>query len=182
MIRYYGVLLILCNCFCILAGSSLPKLAWLHAPKTGSTFCMTIQHVYDKENFEKYIQNRTAEGKNIQVNTFQGCISVSTKYSVSHQWHIPFDNDHTKKWVGFVREPKSRLISAFFDHKHHEGIHDGDFKAAMAPYQKSNEIEQFAAYVNSFDMRGCQVCIFLMLVLISPLSAYLNVDKNAFGV
>ena len=156
------------------AQAHMGGLAWLHIPKAGSTFCMTIQHVANKTLFESLVARKDAGDKRVQLTTYRGCISLG-RFAVPHMWHEPWKPGRSK-WVGFFREPKSRLISAFFDFAHHEGIDSRVFVPAMRAVAKKNVTTRFAAYLTNFDMRGCQVIILLlhafMLLLIFSLCVF----------
>jgi hypothetical protein len=124
--------------------------SWLHAPKTASSFCMTIQHVFDKDEFE------TREALNDSATTHQGCISLGNYY-VMRQWHQPWtDAKDNLYYVGNFRDPRSRIISAFFDSMHHEGVPEKKFQGSNIS-KAVNITQRFKLYINAFDMRGCQV-------------------------
>lgn len=131
-------------------------IAWMHAPKTGSAFCMTMQHVFDRRRYEALLAAKARGDVSIVSVTSRGCISLKHPFPVPHQWHEPW-TAFIPKWVGFIREPKSRLLSAFFDFGHHEGLPRGDFNLAMEAAKRGNITARFAQYVHVFDMRGCQV-------------------------
>lgn len=130
--------------------------AWLHAPKTSSSFCMTLQHVFDKKRFEEMLVAREKGDWSVAPTTYHGCISLKDSFHVPHQWHEPWSSTF-HKWVGFFREPRARLISAFFDYYHHEGLPPEQFHAAMHGTGRMNVTSRFEKYLTKFDMRGCQV-------------------------
>jgi hypothetical protein len=142
--------------------SQRPPLAWLHTPKTASSFCMTIQHIYDEKKFKLLLRKETEDLT--AVKWFQGCISLGP-YRVTHQWHEPYSHLRKSKYVGMFRESKDRLISAYLDFQHHEGIDDDVFKSAM--HTKNTSIMNgFKSFLTAFDMRGCQVLTYMSLYYI----------------
>jgi hypothetical protein len=149
---------------CPREGRSCCSLKWVHAPKTASTFCLTLQHLCLQEQFNNitalYDKNGT---KSVVIGTRVGCVYVTVKnYPVKTCWfqaHAPIHKKTTNfsDYVGIFREPNSRLISAFFDSKHHEGMSQSAFNAGMNHTKHTNMSETFRHYIRMRGMHGCQV-------------------------
>jgi hypothetical protein len=133
---------------------------------------MSLHHVYNKDEFEKMDKLYAQKSKDVAICTFQGCIAycwtdlTKPKFQVTAQWHKPYQTKYSK-WVGFFRESKSRLISAYFDHQHTEGLVFDKQKHFKNPETAGvNNTDYFKKYIGMHDMRGCQVMTQLMNVAI----------------
>lgn len=101
---------------------SLCSYIWLHPPKTGSTFCLSIQHICNETDFTlKYKQYE-------KIVTYKGC-AVLYPYNLStykgSNWHSEitnFTNNNINNHITILRNPKKRLISSFCDFMHFEGM------------------------------------------------------------
>lgn len=105
------------------------SLLWLHVPKTGSTFCSTLHHL-GCDSFDQI--------SSLNMSIWGSCalpVDMPTECSpdINH-WkrtvfsgHRPFKMSmiRTEKVIaiGMFRHPRSRLLSAFLDGWHHEGMY-----------------------------------------------------------
>jgi hypothetical protein len=92
-------------------------LLWVHTPKTGSSFCLNLQHdqCYDRWPDSSSKQNLTYH---------QGC-AVITGFSckIDSVGHAPLPlKTPNYNVVMIFREPKSRIISSFTNYAHTEGM------------------------------------------------------------
>jgi hypothetical protein len=128
---------------------------WFHAPKTGSTLFMALQHVCAPEAFQSHIANITREdleaNERLKVDNrhkpFYFTSNHGSIYFVRNNHALPgnitkqrINIDHnpvrgdfikpTKQHlaVGMFRDPRARLVSSFLDGAHHEGMHEDDFR------------------------------------------------------
>ena len=168
---------------------------WLHPPKTGSTFCLTLQHVCCKEIFEEVTAHFTEDHlleneilkpheKHFQTEMIYGCAAINNKKLKFSTASCPLKSTHhrplpqvfdfsTQKALTILREPKSRLISAFLDSYHHEGMTETEFedlKKRMFPTPIEIDPDNFFAeldtvkkfiyaanvYANESAFIGCQ--------------------------
>ena len=120
------------------------KTHWMHTAKTASTFCLALQHVCCPTEFEHltegiYTQSLTyAYGslRNRTLSQFRydpqycfkfirdGYPKLECKFAGRPE-HIPlYPQDDLEQLMGMVviREPKGRIISAFLDGVHLEGM------------------------------------------------------------
>lgn len=117
---------------------------WMHTAKTSSTFCMTLQHVCCPAEFQnltsgvtmKMLQKdmATPQSRSKSPFSFEShyCFQFRRKgYDpivcnfAGRPEHLPLSpvlNLHEKMGIMIVREPKSRLISAFLDGVHIESF------------------------------------------------------------
>jgi hypothetical protein len=81
---------------------------------------------------------------------------------ISH-YHPPgTPSKNVSQVVGLFREPNSRIISAFLDSKHHEGMPEDIFKKGMENSIHSKNISlMFSDYLSMRGMRGCQMKMLL---------------------
>ena len=126
-------------------------LFWFHAPKTGSTLCMALQHICNPSVFERHVYNITTadiianersklpkENRSFHYRFDHGSISFvrgtttirsSVKINIDHYPYPIMNKDHAYFFVGMLRDPKSRLVSSFLDGMHHEGMPEAEFRA-----------------------------------------------------
>ena len=95
---------------------------WLHPPKTSSTFCLTLQHACNETQF--FLDVSLFSGR---FRTAFGCwvmephgTMLGSRYH--HPLSIPKDLDELHRFVTMLRHPDDRLISAFLDGMHMEGV------------------------------------------------------------
>lgn len=148
---------------------------WMHVPKTSSTFCLTLQHICCTEEYESIVEGLTYDSilenqilqpneKHFQIDLRYGCAFVAHRVrgssltkcrSLRGNYHRPipktFDTQHFAA-ITFLREPKSRLISAFLDASHHEGMDSKDFlilKEKMYPTAESEDTDSVERLVHA---------------------------------
>lgn len=97
-------------------------LYWVHPPKTGSSFCLTLAHEICPKEFEREaakLRNGTTK-----VTLRKGCALLEgLNCPVGGSGHGPLDLTRSNTWVIIVmREPRLRLLSSYDDHVHHEGL------------------------------------------------------------
>ena len=143
-------------------------LLWLHPPKTASTFCFSVQHACNETLFLKQASLSTG------YKYFRGCTILEpngTFYSNRHHYGLSLyhldDMYILKNYITMLRNPESRLISAFCDHMHDEGMtdkskgklikHMGFGKQAPAFINGSICIEQFNRFASFGPHHGCYV-------------------------
>lgn len=175
-------------------GSCEPScpLHWLHIPKTASTFCLSLQKAEDETKFLAAVGNSTVAELTLNftrthTNQFAGClkgciyIRVMGYPQAAHFWHEPLrENESENGLVGFFRNPKDRLISAFLDFYNHDGMNASRFSViAKTLRHKRPEmidpikaIENFNSYRNYLDNSGCQA----KLLLGHKCHAYVNIS------
>lgn len=112
-------LLIFAFACCLSLTFSLPcDLSWFHAPKTGSTFCLSLQHACYEKQF-------TAQVEGMQETILRnGCVEIKPNGTMWGSYgHQPITGDYGNH-VGLFRNPVYRLISGFDDSLHSEGMSD----------------------------------------------------------
>ena len=149
-------------------------LYWLHAPKTSSTLCMTIQHACCGAQFETLADEALEDVKNGPykrlkdsplVNTGWGCTRLvlnGTCSSPMGHGHDPLPTyvDGARVAV-FFREPRSRVLSAFLDGKHTEGISAEEFNLAQWRNNSLSVGDQMKAFAAHPSLKGCQTKMLL---------------------
>jgi hypothetical protein len=137
-------------------------LFWFHAPKTGSTLYMALQHVCSPQAFEEHVANITTHDlesndklkihalhKPFRFKDEHGSIffvrgnktlQPSSKHRINID-HNPVRQDFLKPAkhtiaVGMFRDPRSRLISSFLDGAHHEGMNEHVFRAMRRSWDR----------------------------------------------
>jgi hypothetical protein len=177
------------------SGKECQNLYWLHAPKTSSTLCMTLHHICCPEDFElsatfdysKY-QTKTAHefvAENVtteRVRLQRGC-ALPQGYQksrrcnmrlLSRDQHAPLPR--TKSFVlrgslggmaviTMLRDPRHRLISAYLDGAHHEGMSDEGYSNlfhVMGPQlpdfsmaNSKQHLKRAQVYADHGNMVGC---------------------------
>ena len=181
---------------------------WLHAPKTGSTFCTTLSHVCCPVKFQlivKYLINSTNE--EYTPDFYQGCALPSIFRGTGLpscvgpcKKHVPYPVEHKDKIrlfknqsniiaVTIMRRPALRLISSFFDGGGHwngfgEEQHAKLLKQwATYPQEETEEIKQTTVrkaleYIYHPRMIGC---VTKMLLGFQCYSDYLS-KQSSFNV
>jgi hypothetical protein len=157
---------------------------WLHPPKTGSTFCLSLQHVCCKENFE-YVTEGINEvdlmeydllksnERDFSLAVAYGCVSVehperpnTCKLKTNHHRPIPSNlNISSHHTITMLRDPRDRAISAFLDGMHHEGMENDDFESIKKTNFSGNSIHQLLhlseRYLHHPAIKGCQMKMLL---------------------
>ncbi len=146
----------------LLSVDTCSGLFWFHAPKTGSTLYMALQHVCCPIEFNSLVMNITteqlvaneflpAQQKDVSFKFEHGSITLKrsnhtftckTRINIDHN-PLKFDPNTKPNHrlpplmvVGVIREPKSRIISSFLDGMHHEGMtNDHDFKVLRKKWE-----------------------------------------------
>lgn len=162
---------------------------WLHVPKTGSSFCLSLQHVCCPVKFERI-------GEGITIEDLARAQRLSEKnrpyYYQSHfcykfvrqdghaiqhvacQFagpveHVPMGWQPGEHRMVMVREPRSRIVSAYLDAMHHEGMDLNFWRQSEqevkhirgASHEQILKKAQF--YADLPGMRGkLTVCLFLV--------------------
>ena len=107
-------------------------LIWVHTPKTGSTFCLVLQYDKCSKEWPKNISSADlflTEGCGV-IEGFRCPIE-----SVKHR-PLPLDQRNDDRRVVIVlRNPKSRVVSAFADSHHTEGMRDRTLRTLRAREQ-----------------------------------------------
>lgn len=94
-----------------------PGMWWVHTPKTGSSFCLTLQHVWCRDRWPG-----TASPEAIYDR--RGCTHVADftchEVGVGHG-PVPaaWPDAAVRRAVIVVRDPFDRIVSSFSDGKHH---------------------------------------------------------------
>ena len=158
------------------SGAETPhrEVMWVHAPKTGSSFCLTVAHEQCRHKWQKQIE--TTDPHELDLHLNKGCAKIGDfKCDVHVTWHAPlWDAALLTQYlvVAVVRQPLARIVSSFFDHKHHEGypaweILRGEMKAnadskclghtAHADEKVvCREVAEFEVYARDPYMAACQ--------------------------
>jgi len=117
---------------------------WMHTAKTSSTFCMTLQHVCCPTEFQNLTSGVTTKMLEIDMATPRSRANSPFSFESHYCFkfhrkgydpivcnfagrpeHLPLSAGldlHQKMGIMIVREPKSRLISAFLDGVHIENF------------------------------------------------------------
>ena len=173
-----------------LPAPSCKELLWVHPPKTSSTFCLTIQHVCCKVEFEAIADKVMKEveataSKVLSASTKHvflgwGCLRLelekgnsslvprSSCFSPMSQGHRPLlpTPSHgaetptpldLSRVAMMLRDPKQRILSAFMDGKHAEGMPDSKQNAAPWRNASLSIFAKILAYSQHPDIIGCQV-------------------------
>jgi hypothetical protein len=120
------------------------KTHWMHTAKTGSTFCLAIQHVCCKENFELLTEGIHSQTLTYAFGSSRNRTLAPFHYDAQYCFkfvrdgypplqctfagrpeHIPlYRSTDLSAEMGMVmiREPKARVISALLDGVHLEGF------------------------------------------------------------
>lgn len=155
---------------------------WMHVPKTGSSFCMTLQHMCCREEFERLTDGitndmlkdndlRSPAERSFGIDFAYGCaIFRKGKHRTCQMGgpHTPLAVDVDASEVSLLamfRDPKKRIISAFLDSMHHEGMPPEDFTALSeqiaALGDDNNGFDRLIARAQLFASNqnniGCQV-------------------------
>ena len=147
---------------------------WVHTPKTGSSFCLTLQH--------EWCRAQWPPATDAELYDYRGCSHAKgfacAIHGVGHG-PVPTHWD-TRAAVIVVRDPYSRILSAFSDGRKHVHMHGDYWKKVFEPSLKSRsarrcdallenetknrksakwlaceKTEDFMAYASSREMLGC---------------------------
>lgn len=171
---------------------------WLHVPKTASTFCLSIQKACDENRFIEASRDIPLTGKDYDTKTLRlRSAPVRLRKACLYIVAVPYPagpvNIHKPlNWTEFpsatdvislFRNPKSRLVSAYLDHYHLEGMsadRRDELKGLMPVeygHHKSVEsaVANFKAY-GSFapDNFGCQT----KMILGYPCHARVDITRD----
>ena len=164
---------------------------WLHLPKTSSMFCLSIQHACCPTQYEELTAGVTKEelAKSLVVYKPKGSTAENMGFNSSYCYHFyreghpnldckfagPTDHDplysfiNMKQEMGMtiVREPKSRVISAYLDNVHKEGFHRFDYwnlRVKLDAIDKNTsisaeekDIEKCLVYTSHPLLKGLQI-------------------------
>jgi len=153
------------------------KLVWIHPPKTSSTMCMTIQHTCCAVEFERMADRALAEVQRGPTNRLRdsklvdtgwGCTSLllnstSCKAPGGHGHSPLLPTQNESMVVLMLREPRSRVVSAYLDGLHAEGLPEAENRAAVWRNSSLSTAERVRAYANHPAMKGCQTKMMLGL-------------------
>ena len=171
------------------------RISWIHTAKTGSTFCLVLQHVCCPVKFEQLTEGITTEMIAQSEGNYYNRSHSAFRY-ISHYCyqftreghpplkcifsgrpeHIPLrdsvDLDFTMGLL-MVRDPKSRVISAFLDGVHLEGLNSTYGKKLQKELQtirlnnnisrEENLLQRAQIYAYHSDLYGHQVKMLLGL-------------------
>ncbi len=133
---------------------------WLHPPKTGSTFCLSIQHACNETDFV------AKANEHVKLVTYKGC-AILWPYNLStykgSRWHRELvDLTEVQNYVTVLREPRARTLSGFCDYMHMDGMKRGEGQilkdklqakiAAKSPHLCQDMFDEYVAYPNTY---GC---------------------------
>ena len=136
---------------------------WLHIPKTGSTFCLAIQHVCCPVEFENLTAGiTTAELSSHGKKPFHYQSSYCYRFiregypdlechMTGRPEHIPLIKNGivwSEQVLAIIREPKSRVISALLDAKHHEGMIPSVWNQLEKQMKEAVDKNETRAYLN----------------------------------
>lgn len=173
------------------------KTNWIHIPKTGSTFCLSLQHVCCPKKFENLTDGITTSALQIAEDHKHDRFFRSTFHYYSHYCYrfirdgyeelgarnCPFTGMHdhkplshdpktsTQQIMTMIRHPNTRIISAYTDAMHHEGISEPmwertrktqiDDIAAQETDKYAQVLKSAMLYMNMTVMHGCQTKMLL---------------------
>lgn len=163
---------------------------WVHFPKTGSTFCLTLQHICQSYKFETFLSSYE-NISSIPISLTKGCVyfnpastRIATCYFHQHRPIPPSTKSYTN-YVGLFREPNSRVVSAFLDHQHHEGMSVEIIDRHKKKYSnltKVNVSEAFEAYLALPGMKGCQVKMLIGYPCVADVNITQEMMDKAFMI
>ena len=177
---------------------------WIHIPKTGSTFCLSLQHVCCREGFEVMTTGITTADIDSELHKpnaqrefdyksafcylfnrkgYPPLLTIPNIHD-KHAWepydpkrcrvssrpeHIPLNADPAESMehaIVLIREPKARIISAFLDGQHHEGIKgpqweefkEKHLKNVSDPDPMKHKLKLATAFAHHPDLYGEQHC------------------------
>ena len=130
---------------------------WLHPPKTGSTFCLSIQHACNETDFTDKVHQHT------ELRTYKGCARLfPNELSTYHgtRWHLPLfkrDFSNLQSFVTVLRNPRSRTISSFCDHMHMDGMKKTEGLRVKAKIQEISDSQSATMCKDAShpNTRGC---------------------------
>lgn len=159
------------------------EIMWVHTPKTGSSFCLTVAH-------EQCRSRWPSAALVSDVYMLRGCARI--KYfqcEVHTMGHEPLrDVGLLNKFlfVAVVRQPLARVMSSFLDGNHHEGMSPGAW-AALDGEMKVNadskcarrdsacrDVALFEIYARNPDMAACQTKMIGGHACSSPVEGSIN--------
>ena len=128
---------------------------WFHPPKTGSIFCLSIQHACNETDFMYKADRHT------HLTTYKGCATLNPGATYrGTNWHHPFRNMHeVNKYITILRNPKRRTFSSFCDYMHMDGMKGSDKERILSQlnYAPTPEacVQNYNAYMSANSNIGC---------------------------
>lgn len=128
------------------------KHQWLHPPKTGSTFCLTIQHACNETDFV----SKAAKAKRT-LGTYKGCAKLLPHHLSTYRgtrWHHPLmkgDFDNLASFVTVLREPRTRAVSSFCNYMHTDGMKKHEAMRVQAMIAERNISNSPTACQDTFN-------------------------------
>lgn len=101
------------------------RLLWVHTPKTGTSLCITLQH---DQCWDRWPTNINVD----DLKTHKGCVQIpGLECDIDTVGHYALPkrraaDDH--RVVIILRQPKTRIISSFFDGQHSHGMENRDLE------------------------------------------------------
>mmetsp|Transcript_20996 Transcript_20996/g.41596 ORF Transcript_20996/g.41596 Transcript_20996/m.41596 type:complete len:308 (+) Transcript_20996:217-1140(+) len=138
-------------------------LLWMHIPKTGTSFYLTLQH---DQCYDRWPNNTSPES--IQVQKGKAFIR-GFNCNVETVGHGPLArNIPNYRVVAVFRNPKARIISSYADSMHHEGMSKGSWSLLQDKIRLARERQckknkdkgcwfsaGLAVYANDSTTKGC---------------------------
>ena len=132
-----------------IADASVCNIHWLHVPKTSSTFCLSMQHACDEDRFF-VVANQTVKEIRLQ----HSCALIHPNgFVYGAHGHSPISWENypiLENVVTILRKPLERLVSAFDDSLHSEGMSlalrsdlQGRFKQ---PYRNLTNVDEICSH------------------------------------
>lgn len=114
------------------------RLLWVHTPKTGSSFCLNLQH---DQCYDLWSSMRNLSST-MSLTFRNGCAEIiGFQCKIDTVVHGPLPlNSPNNKVVMIFREPKSRIISSFTNFAHTEGMnkqYEKDLRSRMLKVSRS---------------------------------------------
>ena len=157
------------------------RMWWVHTPKTGSSFCLTLQHLWCPDTWPG---NGNRSVPETAIYDHKGCTHVKNftcpEKTVGHDFvPVGWPRGDTARAVIVLRDQWTRIVSSFSDGKHHSGMPERYFNEVFRPslqetakaechgdgttarFRRSNayndcvRLAEFEAYANAPEMKGC---------------------------
>ena len=157
-----------------------PPLFWMHAPKTGTTFRMHMTHLACPRHRRPKGRSRF-DAAHVKTLKQQKTPCLHDFDEASFAGHESFDGRFCGSGVTMLREPRSRLISAFHYHRHGLPRGRGQGRACFAMGIPGNQVaecealralpekEQVLAYANNSRAANVQTKMVLGLGRFDPI-------------
>ena len=140
---------------------------WVHTPKTGSSFCLTLQHEWCRKTWPP------ANGSELYLS--RGCSRAKGfTCGVEGVGHGPVPSSwDTSRAVIVLRDPFKRILSSFSDSMHHHGMSLNYWAKHFRPWiadeghracagvkgrdgkERCQRLAEFEAYANATELKAC---------------------------